>query len=180
MYGLGGGKDYQPYSCERLVSWPAPHTWQCHGCPYKNLTRNGLRPLLHAAGLSHSLPFQRKLLLYVLCSRPRSILMLIVWFTLTSTFCIEHLLFSLTHTLTQSLSLALVVMMRSKELKTKIYSHADSQILSSFSFSSACFSSCFSSLFHVAGERRHEKPRASQTDGEDHMRHASILCFSFG
>ena len=32
--------------------------------------------------------------------------------------------------LTHSLSLVLVVMMKSKELKTKIYSHADSQILS--------------------------------------------------
>ena len=38
--------------------------------------------------------------------------------TCGATFGIEHLLFSLTHTLTHSLSLVLVVMMRSTEFNT--------------------------------------------------------------
>ncbi|KAK3675320.1 DNA primase subunit pri2 [Recurvomyces mirabilis] len=46
------GKGYTPYSCQKLLTEPAPSAGQTHGCPYRTYSPDNLLTLLQAVGVT--------------------------------------------------------------------------------------------------------------------------------
>ena len=46
------GKGYTPYSCQKLLTEPAPSAGQTQGCPYRTYSPDNLISLLQAVGVS--------------------------------------------------------------------------------------------------------------------------------